>query len=84
MQKQGFTGTKKLATWREEMKRIFPDVKKGKNITGILSSSGETLFYYEEKLIGTVKDPLFGKQFFAIWLSTKTSEPALRKALLGL
>ena len=33
---------------------------------------------------GRYQDPEFGRQFFAIWLGEKTSEPAMRRQLLKL
>lgn len=84
IKKQGFTQEKSLAEWHKQMLEIFPDVKEGTNLTAIFTSNKTTLFFHDGKPIGMVKDPLFGKHFFGIWLSKKTSEPALRKSLLGL
>jgi hypothetical protein len=40
-------------------------------------------FFVNGALKGDVRDPAFATLFFGIWLSEKTSEPALRSALLG-
>jgi hypothetical protein len=37
-----------------------------------------------DKPIGNIDDAEFARAFFAIWLDPKTSEPSLRKQLLGL
>jgi hypothetical protein len=84
MRKQGFTDEVKLAAWNAEMKRIFPDVSDGTVLTGVFNPGGPTYFYRNEQKIGTIMDPAFGKYFFDIWLSEKTSEPELRQALLGM
>ena len=72
-----------LNEWYQDMLQIFPDVVDGSNITGILSPSGESIFYFGGQEAGRVKDPEFGKYFFAIWLSPETSSPDLRRKLLG-
>lgn len=84
MKKQGFTDSKILAEWHQQMINIFPDVTNGTELTAILTDTRSTDFYRDGHLIGRIKDPKFGTYFFNIWLSAKTSEPQLRKELLGL
>ena len=89
IRKQGFTDEVKLADWQEKMKKIFPDVKDGTILTGIYvpgnhNLSDQSLFYLGDSMIGEVKDDLFGRYFFNIWLGEKSSLPKLRQALLGL
>lgn len=81
---QGFDNELLLAGWYSQMKDIFPDVSKGSVITGVYLPNDETLFYHGDELIGRVQDPKFGRKFFGIWLSDKTSEPEFRKKLTGL
>jgi len=83
MKKQGYSNAKVLEEWYKKMLAVFPDVKDGTELTALFTSNKTTVFYQNGKPIGTVNDPLFGKHFFDIWLGEKTSEPALRKALLG-
>ncbi len=83
MKKQGYNNEEKLYAWENEMKKIFPDVQNGVLLTGILSSRGTTVFLKNGEKIGEVLDKEFGKRFFDIWLSEKTSEPHLRKQLIG-
>lgn len=73
----------KLAAWHAQMRRIFPDVDEGISLTGVLSPQGESIFFRNGEEIGRIKDPDFGKAFFGIWLSEKTSAPELRQKLLG-
>ena len=42
------------------------------------------IYYFDEQPIGIIQDKQFGDAFLAIWLSENTSEPGLRKQLLGL
>lgn len=83
MRAQGFSDEVVLATWHAQMKDIFPNVKKGTVLTGIYTADEQTVFYEGVEKIGSIKDPNFGKHFFGIWLNDKTSEPKLRRALLG-
>jgi hypothetical protein len=84
MRKLGMNDEMKLAKWYQEMQDIFPDVKKGEMITGVVDSQQVSYFYLDEKLLGKVHDAEFSQWFFNIWLSEKTSEPKMRKELLGL
>lgn len=83
MKAQGFTDDKKLNKWREDMINSIPDVKDGTTITGIYTKDKNTIFYSNSKKEKIINDKEFGQKFFDIWLSPKTSEPKLRKKLLG-
>jgi hypothetical protein len=73
-----------LAKWFEQMRSVFPNVKEGENITGVMDENQHTHFYHEGRLVGSIDDISFGQSFFDIWLNEKTSEPKMRKQLLGL
>lgn len=84
MRDLGYKDELLLAKWFEQMRSVFPDVKEGENITGVLDENRHTHFFYEGKLVGSIDDVSFGQSFFDIWLHPKTSEPSMRKQLLGL
>jgi hypothetical protein len=84
MRKVGYTDEAKLKRWGETMTKIFPDVKKGDTLVGVSVPGKEVRFYSQSKLIATVPDVEFGKAFFDIWLSEKTSEPKLRRQLMAI
>ncbi|RLV61618.1 hypothetical protein D5018_00425 [Parashewanella curva] len=65
-----------------ELRSIWPSVKKGDTLA-LLVSNNSSSFYLNQSCIGTINDPHFGKRFLDIWLSPNTSEPKLRKRLLG-
>lgn len=73
----------KLARWLPAMKEIFPDVRRGDRLVGVLRANGTTRFFRDGRPIGDVDDPAFGRAFFGIWLREDTSEPDMRRALLG-
>ena len=70
--------------WLGTMKGMFPDVGAGDRITGVQRPGGNSRFYANGHLRGEVADREFTRLFFGIWLSPRTSEPALRLQLLGL
>ncbi len=84
IRKQGFGDEVKLAAWYSQMKAIFPDVRKGSEITGIYQPDAPTAFYLGSESLGQIRDPEFGRWFFNIWLGDNTSEPDIRKQLLGM
>jgi len=71
------------ARWLAEMARIFPDVRAGDRITGVHRPGTGARFFVNGRLQGDLPDAEFARLFFGIWLSPRTSEPALRAALLG-
>ncbi|GLR71142.1 chalcone isomerase family protein [Agaribacter marinus] len=84
MRELGMQDERKLAKWFQQMQRIFPDVKEGNSITGIYNESQHSVFYFDDEKVGVVEDPEFSKWFFDIWLSEQSSEPKMRKQLLGI
>ncbi len=84
MRKQGFRDEIKLAAWNTQMKAIFPDVQNGTVLSAIYIPGSQTIFYNDNRMIGTIKGDDFGRLFFGIWLAEDTSEPELRRALLGI
>lgn len=80
---QGYGPEDKLNRWYAEMAKIFPDIKPGDTLIGIHVPGKEARFYTRSKFIAAVADPEFSRAFFDIWLSEKTSQPGLRKRLLG-
>lgn len=84
IRRQGFNNEVMLAAWHDKMLAIFPDVQNGTKLTGVLNEAGTTIFYKNGIEIGRIADPSFSRQFFSIWLGSRTSEPEIRKNLLNL
>lgn len=83
MRRQAEIGAEPAARWLATMKTLFPDVDEGDRITGVQRPGEGARFFFNGALRGEVRDPEFARLFFGIWLSPRTSEPALREALLG-
>lgn len=83
IRRQGFKNEVTLATWYEQMRRIFPDVFPGTVLTGIRTDTGQTIILKDGIKIGSFTDPDFAHYFFDILLGYNTSAPDMRDALLG-
>lgn len=83
MRGQGFKDDETLAKWHKEMNAIFPDVKKDTVLTAVFFPGKHTEFFENGRSIGTIKGDDFLRHFSGIWLNERTSEPSLRKKLLG-
>jgi len=72
-----------LGVYRASLSKAFPDVKSGDTITALYFPMERVRFFFNGQQTGEVKDKHFPKQFFGVWFSPKTSEPAFRQALLS-
>ena len=72
------------AKWLSFMQTAFPNVDDGDRLTGIYRPDGGATFYFNGRETATTKDADFARLFFGIWLSSDTSEPAMRRALFGM
>ncbi|HCL86683.1 MAG TPA: hypothetical protein DIC45_09360 [Comamonadaceae bacterium] len=69
--------------WDPLLAQVLPDVQAGDVLTGLyLPGQGLQLWRGDQRL-GSVEDAELARRFFGIWLSPRTSQPALRRALLG-
>ena len=69
--------------WRSFMFATFKNVGKGDRLLGIHQPGQPTRFTLNGAEIGRITDDRFDERFFDIWLGAKTSEPAMRDALLA-
>lgn len=83
MRRQGEIAPEVADRWLAAMNALFPDVKDGDRLIGANLPGQGGRFFLNGKPHGTAMDEAFARVFFGIWLSPKTSEPALRIALLG-
>jgi len=83
MRRQGDLSAEQASRWLDAMVSAFPDVRAGDRITGVQQPDTATVFYANGRRVARIDDPAFSRRFFGIWLSPRTSEPALRARLLG-
>lgn len=84
IRKLGMGSPAQHQAWLASMIALFPDVDKDTHLTGLYAPGQPTRFFLNGVAIGAVADTEFGAAFFAIWLHPKTSDPAIRRSLLGL
>lgn len=65
-----------------ELSAIWPDISEGDTLA-LFVQADHSRFYFNGEYIGKIVEPAFAFDFLAIWLSEKTSEPELRRELLG-
>lgn len=90
MEKIGAGSAEQRKAWLEIMRGVFPDVREHDRIAGrYIPGQGVRFYLNGAPLAGrqnaaadAAMDDKFAQAFFAIWLSPRTTAPALRKALL--
>lgn len=83
MRRQGEIDDVTAERWLGNMKQIFPDVQAGDRITGLNLPGMGVRFFVNGTMRSEVREAEFARTFFGIWLSPRTSEPAMREQLLG-
>ena len=84
IRKQGYQDEIRLAAWNSQLKAIFPNVQDGTVLSALFVPGDKTVFYAGDKQIGVIADAEFARLFSDIWIGVNTSEPQLRRKLLGL
>ncbi len=69
--------------WFTRLLEIWVDVEKGDSITLYSNPQREAVFYHNQNYLGKIDDKEFSKRFAAIWLSELTTQPEMRRELLG-
>lgn len=72
----------RLAQWKFDLERVFPDVREGDSIVGLHLPGQGARFFHQGKATGEVADPEFARRFFAIWLDPRTRSPDVRAQML--
>lgn len=71
-----------LDVWKKEMKRIFPNVKKGDTVSVLKTHDNEAVFFYKGKYRGEIADTEFTSAFFDVFLGTQSPHDSMREDLL--
>lgn len=67
----------------EKLLSLWPDIKENDSLSFHTNEQGIGTFYFNGEELGQINDEKFADNFLAIWLSADTSEPSLRKQLIG-
>jgi hypothetical protein len=82
MQQQQPIPPEQAARWREQLRALIPDVRPQDRIAGIHRPGRAAILYVNGARLGEIAEPEFVSRFFGIWLSPRTSQPAMRTSLL--
>ena len=69
--------------WRERLQQLWPNVKKGDQISFLKMKNGESHFFFNNNYRGNLIEPEFAQSFAAIWLSDDSEYPKLAAKLKG-
>jgi len=83
MRRAGNLDDDQARAWEAALARAFPDVAPGDRLTGVHVPGETTRFFHNGRPTSAVADPAFARSFFGIWLAATTSEPELRRRLIG-
>jgi hypothetical protein len=83
MRRVGAFDPARARVWLDQLKQAFPDVRPGDRLTGVRGPGGLTRFYSNGRPTLSIADAEFSRLFFGIWLAGTTSEPELRRELIG-
>jgi hypothetical protein len=84
MQRLGLDNLAKAARWKLQLTDWFNSIEQGTRLAAMRTEDGATTFIRDGRdVVGTIKDPEFGRYFFAIWLSDNSLRPDLRDQLTG-
>ena len=84
MRRQKNITDSQIERWQKYLQQGIKSVQPATMAALFWTDKGTITYYYEGKTPVTIKDAAFARAFINIWLGADTSEPALRKALLGL
>lgn len=83
MRRIGPVSDAQAGRWLAAMRAAFPDVAAGDRLVGLHHPTQPTRFLHNGRPTASVADPAFAALFFGIWLSPRSTEPALQRALYG-
>lgn len=69
--------------WLAQILGLWPNINSGDTLTFLVAKNGQGAFYHNDRLLGDIKNPDLTSAFLDIWLSENTSEPYLRRQLIG-
>ena len=83
MRRQKGVTEKQLSKWQTYLERGIQPVQKATKASLYWTAEGRITFYYDGAKPVTIEDADFARAFMNIWLGPETSEPELRRTLLG-
>lgn len=69
--------------WQAALARALPDVRRGDRLVGVALPGEPARFFLNGRFHSEIAEPRLAQAFFSLWLDPRTSEPAMRRELLG-
>lgn len=69
--------------WLPQLEALWPEIKNGDRLIFVVAKNGLGDFYHNDNWLGGIDSPDFSDAFLSIWLSANSSEPGLRRKLIG-
>ena len=82
--RQGAVDDDQAQPWLQALRRVLVDVRPGDRLSGVYQPADVGRFHANGQPTGVIRDAQLMPRFFGIWLGPQTSEPSLRRALLGM
>lgn len=79
----GYTVDEQAEDWLQELQIMWPDVSSGDCLIATSENHQHVRFYNQQGALGSIDNEQFAEQFFAIWLSEKSSFRRNRDELVG-
>lgn len=83
IQRQRSLSPAQAERWRQALAAVLPDVQAGDRLTSLYQPELGMRLWRGSQELSPIQDAELAQLFFGIWLSPRTSEPDLRRALLG-
>lgn len=83
IERQGELTPAQAQRWLKALTAMLPDVQPGERLTGLYQPGLGIRLWHGQQALGAIDDAELARRFFGIWLSSRTSEPGLRSALLA-
>lgn len=69
--------------WLDTLQALWPDISASDVLSVRIDEQEHSSFFLNGELLGRIEEEAFSRQFLAIWLARETSQPELRRALIG-
>ena len=83
IQRQRSLSPAQAERWRQVLAAVLPDVQAGDRLTSLYQPELGMRLWRGNQELSPIQDTELAQLFFGIWLSPRTSEPDLSRALLG-
>jgi len=78
-----YSNAEERMIWLQELQRIWPDIRKGDQLSFTLDSNGDSHFELNGRPLDSISESAFGPAFIQIWLAEDSEYPRVAARLRG-